>query len=344
MKRSVVIWLIVAAALIAVGGSLFVGGMMMANWNVAGLSTTQYTTNTHSLEEPIRSIAIKGDTADIRFIPTGEGEGASVVCYEKQNERHTVSVKDGVLTVEKTDTRKWYEHIGIGFGSPRITVSLPAGAYSALSIESSTGDVEIPEAFGLETLTVTQTTGDVVCRASVKGGVTSIRTTTGDIQVSGITAGDVILRTTTGDIRVENSSVKTLELSVTTGRTALSSVTCEGDLSLRTTTGKSELLDVTCKTLRSGGDTGDLLLQNVRATERFSIERSTGDVKLYGCDAAELSILTDTGDVTGTLLSEKMFVVHTDTGRTELPNSNSSCGRCEITTDTGDIRIRLQPN
>ena len=77
------------------------------------------------------------------------------------------------------------------------------------------------------------------------------------------------------------------------------------------------------------------------ATERFSIERSTGDVQLNGCDAAEIYVKTDTGDVRGSLLTEKEFFAKSDTGDVDIPKTNVG-GRCEITTDTGDIWIQIQ--
>jgi tRNA pseudouridine55 synthase len=51
-------------------------------------------------------------------------------------------------------------------------------------------------------------------------------------------------------------------------------------------------------------------------------------------------VKTDTGDVTGSLLTGKTFIPHSDTGKVVLPDSTLG-GRCEITTDTGDIRITV---
>ena len=59
-----------------------------------------------------------------------------------------------------------------------------------------------------------------------------------------------------------------------------------------------------------------------------------------GSDAAELYIKTDTGDVVGSLLSDKTFLVETDTGRREDPKTTTG-GRCEIKTDTGDVEGSL---
>ena len=72
----------------------------------------------------------------------------------------------------------------------------------------------------------------------------------------------------------------------------------------------------------------------------YAVDRSTGDVRLDRCDAAEISIRTDTGDVIGTLRSEKVFFVRTDTGRVDVPETAAG-GKCAITTDTGDVSISL---
>ena len=73
----------------------------------------------------------------------------------------------------------------------------------------------------------------------------------------------------------------------------------------------------------------------------FNLERNTGDIEFHGCDAETIYVETDTGDVTGTLLTDKVFITETDTGSVDVPKSVSG-GRCEISTDTGDIRIEIQ--
>ena len=50
---------------------------------------------------------------------------------------------------------------------------------------------------------------------------------------------------------------------------------------------------------------------------------------------------TSTGDVNGTLLSEKIFITDTSTGRVSVPKTTSG-GKCEITTSTGDINIGIK--
>ena len=82
-------------------------------------------------------------------------------------------------------------------------------------------------------------------------------------------------------------------------------------------------------------------MKNVVATGTISIKSDTGDVRFEGSDAIEISVKTDTGDVTGTLLSEKVFITETATGRVNVPKTTSG-GKCEITTETGDINISIK--
>jgi DUF4097 and DUF4098 domain-containing protein YvlB len=81
-------------------------------------------------------------------------------------------------------------------------------------------------------------------------------------------------------------------------------------------------------------------MKNLTAKEKLSIERSTGDVIFEGCDAGEIYVKTDTGDVKGTLLSEKVFLTDTDTGKISVPKTITG-GRCEVSTDTGDIELSI---
>lgn len=294
--------------------------MTVFKWDFTKLSTVKYETNHYEINENYKNISIVTDTADIVFVLSENSKG-SVVCYEHKNAKHSVMVKDDTLVIEVVDTRKWYEYIGITLGTPKITVYIPQGEYGALSVKSSTGDVEIPENFKFESIDISVSTGDVKNYAS---------------------ASELIkIKTSTGDIRVENVSANMLDLSVSTGEVIAKSITCEGDIKINVSTGHTKLTDVTCKNVTSNGSTGDISLKNVIATEKFSIERSTGNVKLDGCDAAEIFVKTDTGDVTGSLLTDKVFITQTDTGSVDVPKTVTG-GRCEITTDTGDISIKIQ--
>lgn len=319
MSENAKIWLVTAFFLVLIGCIIFWGIMSMLEWDFTKLSTSKYETNNHVINEKFKSITVDTNTADIDFV-LSEDTKTSVICYEQQNERHSVGVKDGTLLIEVVDTRKWYEYIGINFSVPKITVYIPRGEYETLSVKSDTGDVEIPKDFKFKNIHISGSTGDVTNYAFFSERIK--------------------IKTSTGNICVKNISSGTLDLSVSTGNVTVSEVTCEDNITVNVSTGKVKLSDIACKSIISSGSTGDILLNNVIAKEKFSIERSTGDVKFDGCDASEIFVETDTGDVKGSLLSEKVFIVNTDTGKKDVPDTITG-GRCEITTDTGDIKITI---
>ena len=57
-------------------------------------------------------------------------------------------------------------------------------------------------------------------------------------------------------------------------------------------------------------------------------------------DAAEIFVKTSTGDVSGSLLTEKVFITDTSTGKVSVPKTTTG-GKCELITSTGDIKIEI---
>lgn len=319
MGKAMKIWLIIAIALVVVGAGVFTAALAACGWDFSKLSTVQFETNTYSGTDRITGIRVDTDTADIRFAPSEDGQW-KVVCHEAEKMNHTVSVKDGILTIKVVDEREWYDHIGIWIGSETVTIYLPEQEYASLVIRESTGDVEVPKAFRFGTIDIKVSTGAVRNYASATG-------------VIKITAS-------TGDIHVEDVSAASMELSVTTGHVTGRGLTCEGKLSVGVSTGDAQLTDVKCENFTSDGSTGDIVLKDVIATGKMSIDRSTGDVKFDACDAAEILVETSTGNVTGSLRSDKIFIARASTGDVDVPATTSG-GKCQITTSTGDIRIRI---
>ena len=323
MNKATKIWLVAAASLVLIGCILFAGVMTSLRWDFAKLSTAKYQTNSYEITDAFNSISMKTDTIDILFVLSDDGT-CRVECYEEERAAHSVAVKDGTLAIELIDDRSvsdYIGYIGINIGSPKMTVYLPETEYISLTIHDDTGDIEIPNDFKFKNVDISLSTGDVDFCASASEWIK--------------------IKTSTGDICVENISAGALELSVSTGMVTALGVRCEDNVTVGVSTGDAYLTDITCSNLTSSGNTGDLFMKNVVAAEGFSIKRTTGDVEFDGCDAAEIFVETDTGAVYGTLLSDKVFFIQTDTGDIEVPATTTG-GRCEISTNTGDVEIEIK--
>ena len=317
MKKSTKISLIAGASLFIIGTIIFTGVMSVMNWDFLRLSTTKYEVNSYEINDEFTNVSVNTSTADITFVLSEDGK-TKIVCEEEANEKHNVYVSDGSLKIELSDQRKWYQHIGINFKSPKITVYLGKSEFDSLNVKASTGDIKIPVDFKFSSIDIKLSTGNVENYASA--------------------LYDVKIVTSTGAIKTGNMSAKNLSLNASTGKITVNNVKAEENVSVNATTGKVTLSNVTCKNFASKGSTGKLVLSGVVAEGEFDIKRSTGDVNMEKCDAGEITVTTDTGNVSGSLNSEKVFITKTDTGSINVPETVSG-GKCRISTDTGDIKI-----
>lgn len=318
-------WIIAAICFIVAGGIIFVSMMSIINWDFNSLYTTEYITKVYRIDESFKKVLINANESNITFV---KGDSECLVDVKQPAKvGHTVKVQNETLTIEINDTRKWYEQITVfSFRTPEITVHLPQDEYESLVINSSTGNIEIPNNFSFKSVDIKASTGDVNCKAAVVGEL-KIKLSTGDINIENTIVG-------------ENVTADSISLNVSTGSINVKNLDCGGKVEANVSTGKTNFINIKCNNLISNGSTGDINLKNVDAGKKFTITRSTGDVNFDGCDADELFITTDTGDVKGTLLTNKVFICKTDTGDIDVPKTTTG-GKCEITTDTGDIQINV---
>ena len=294
------VWLIIAVVFVLCGGLTFAVAMQKLDWNFYELSTSKYETNTYKITENFENISLSTDTVDIAFFRSDNGE-CRVECIELANAKNNVFVEDNTLTI-KEGNGKWYNNIGFNLGSPNISVFLPNDQYNSLTVTETTGDIKISDNLTLNRL--------------------SISVSTGDIHLEKCSIGSAEISTSTGDIKAKN-------------------VNCDNDLSINVTTGDVKLENIKCQNLTSKGNTGDVSLKQVIAVNKLSLKRTTGDIKLKSADGGEIFIETDTGDVYGTILSDKIFITESSIGDIKVPKTTSG-GKCEIKTDTGDIKIVIE--
>lgn len=313
---------IMAAIIMMVTGALICGAAFaVLGFNFHKLSTAELETNTYEVKEDFQNITVKADIENITFLPSNDGT-CKVICLEEKEYPHQVSVQGDTLTIGENDSQKLqFFNYAVITESPKIEIYLPKDTYQALSADASTGNVDISKDFTFDCISVSLDTGNIDCQASADGDV-SMKTDTGHIVVSGVSASTMSLTSDTGRMDIANAEIS-------------------GDMEIREDTGKVNMENVTCRNLTSDGDTGSLVMTKVLAAGEFKIKRSTGKVEFNQCDADIIYVKTNTGSVTGSLLSEKEFITDTDNGKVDVPKTITG-GRCEITTDTGNIIISVE--
>lgn len=275
------IWLIIASVLLTLGLAVFIGVMSVNDWDFEKLTTTQYERNVYSVNESFDKIDIDVEIIDVYFKLAEDGI-CKIECDESEEMKCSYTVKDNTLVISVQEKNKWYDFIQFVPKSPKMTLYLPMNEYTALAVESETGDINVSRDFTFSNIEIDSTTADVEFSAKVSETI-DIETTTGDVTIKNITANQLNVVTTTGDVE----------------------------------------------------------LYNVIVEKKMDIETTTGDVEIKDSDAEEIAIETTTGDVSGTLLSDKVFITDTTTGDVDVPKTTTG-GKCEITTTTGDIEIDIE--
>ena len=338
MKKGKKAAIIVAAALIVIGLLICFLGFSAMEYDYTGLNTANFVTNSNVITESFSHIEVDVETADVHFV-RADDSSCKIVSKETDKITCSAAVENDTLVIRELDRRQWYDHIGIFWGEIEITVYLPKTEYETLSIISNTGDIEAAKDFSFGNAEIVTNTGDVSFSAAVKNQL-EITSDTGDIIAQGLSPQTLRLKTDTGSIAASSLKIhEDVQIVTDTGNITVSSLEIHEDIQIGTDTGKVEISDAECANFFAESDTGDIMMENVIVSGEVRMESRTGDIRLLACDADTLSIETDTGDVSGTLLTEKVYITQTDTGDIDVPKTIKG-GRCEVTTDTGDITFQ----
>ena len=271
-------WLLTAAVLAVLGFIIFGIAFFAAKGDFMKLSTSKLVTNEHTVTEDFTSLTLTAKDARIEILPAKDGK-VNVTCYEEENRRHAVSVKEDVLVIEVIDEKKWYEYIGFNLKTPRITVYLPEKEYKDLLIANKTGGIDI-RGITAETLTASTSTGkikieDVRCQGSI---VTDF--STGGTYLKNVTCESLSSRGGTGDVTLDTTLVRgKADMKTNTGDvTLLSSDAAE--LTIQTNTGDVEGTLLSPKIFIPKTNTGDVLVPETVTGGKCKITTNTGDIEI----------------------------------------------------------------
>ena len=132
---------------------------------------TPLTVNTYPVSESFTGISVTDYYADVQLRVSRDGT-VSVVTRDAEDMAHTVRVEGGTLTIsrpEPTVGQRLFHHED---DDPEVTVYLPAGNYGALTVNTTSGDVEAAAQLGFASASLTTVSGDVDLNGSVAGKVT----------------------------------------------------------------------------------------------------------------------------------------------------------------------------
>ena len=272
MRKSVLIALIVAIALMILGVVLAGAALASVGFRFEGLSTVETIHGEYTITKDFSSIDIHTLSADVRIRQSEDD-----ICRIEYATRSdlTYDVKSGTLYV-KTESTEPIAHISIGSVSEYVTLYLPRDTYEKLTIHTTSGDIYVFPAF-----------------EAVKNA--EISSTSGEISFIGTATETLTAQSASGDIVIHEPNAKVVQAEAISGDVTLSAVYAE-EVSVKTTSGEVELDSVTAKNMlfaktTSGDielycDAGEIYLESTSG----DIEGSIGSAKNYIVDTISGSV------------------------------------------------------
>jgi len=347
MKKTTKIILIVGLIAVAVGlilagaaaGIMFSSGIFDNTSEFYNqMSTVEYVRNTYTTTESFENIDIDCAESDIMLVLSDEFTTSRVECSETDKITHRVEVRDNTLFITIEDERTWKDYISfMDIGTISATVYLPKSAFEKLSVDTASGDIDIPNTFTFSEAELDAASGDIsffaqIGHDAVDGVQLTAETASGRIIIETRTIMEKLyVSTASGDISISNTAADDVNISTASGRIEAYNLSA----------GRyNESTSFIGGKFRASSSSGDIKLSVCEFGE-CSVETASGDVKLDGVDADNYDINTASGDVKGTIRSYKNFITSTSSGDVNVPSSNPDNGECRISTASGDIDIRV---
>lgn len=183
----------------------------MSALSFAGLLVLQDSTHAYAFPA-VRAVEVDAGAGDLQVLADG-GSSTRVEARESwsfSRVRHTERVVDGVLQLQAS-CPDWYGQCGLSY-----VVHVPAGT----TVRARTGSADV-KVTGVGAVDLTASSGNVRVRDTT--GELVLRSSSGDVRVTGARAGRVSARAGSGDV----------DLSLATAPDALDLATGSGDLAVR---------------------------------------------------------------------------------------------------------------
>ncbi len=308
---------IVAGLVLTVFSGVRDGGYLKQLLGDAGNARLQEK-KTVDVTEAFHSLSVTESSADVQLLPSEDG-GCRVVYGEDEYSRCSVSVENGVLTVERETKDHARSGLIVFEETLPVCIYLPAESYRALSVTASSGDFRSSGGFSWETA--------------------AIETHSGDIRLEELSAETLTAKSGSGDIKLRGCSVGSLTLESGSGELKAEALNCSGDGQLRSGSGDIKLEESSFRSLVISATSGEVKLTQTVCSGSVKAETGSGDITLRKISAESFDFRSGSGDVKGSVYGPVDFIVDTGSGSVRTRGGVRGEAECRVKTGSGDVDL-----
>lgn len=318
--------LIVAVALVVVGGLLFlIGGLyktrgvaLSNNLKVQSLETVE---KEYNAKGEIQKLDLYMASEDVEILPY-DGEFIHVTYNDlKDDSMFSFSESGNTLTIKRNTLNS------ISFFSfnwdviPPVRIMIPKGLLDSVDVDTASGDVSISDITFTDIVKIDAASGDIKLTNLNTEDSVNINTASGDVSINKLNAKkSIAVNSASGDIKLTTvSSNKNISLSASSGEVVLEDVSSDADIKVSTTSGDLNYDTITaadtfirssssgetigtglkCSSLDANSTSGDFRLKNTTVDNKVDMEASSGNISLKLNDSPNnynTTIRTSSGD------------------------------------------------
>ncbi len=225
----------------------------------------------------LSSVSIEDPSGDIT-VESGAENGAYELQYENCSaEDYSLSEQDGALVIRYIRQKPEKPFSFFNMLSSRRLTVRLAGSVESLSVRTSSGDIEISDQ-NVNMLSLSSASGDMALHGVHCTADAMLSSASGNLEAQDFIAANAEIHTASGDISLENA-------------------TLSGDARIQTRSGEVKLEHLSADSLFAESVSGDLELSELRTANAIQAATVSGDVELRDAQAGPCTIKTVSGDL-----------------------------------------------
>lgn len=229
-------------------------------------------------------------STDVEVVGSADTDKVVIKYPESKKQSYSITEENGKVTItEKHDRIFNFFRFDIDFFNLKkwtIQIVLPVDSLETLTLNGASGDVDISKLVIKKNLALSLRSGDVYLQDTTVAGETSVRLSSGEIELTNIVSKDLYLKATSGDLDVDRVIVANQStMEVTSGDIVLSQFKAGQKTDLSTTSGDisgslvGQMIEYTIQSKVTSGDNS--LPQHLEGgSKQLRVEATSGDITI----------------------------------------------------------------
>ena len=229
-------------------------------------------------------------STDVEVVGSADTDKVVIKYPESKKQSYSITEENGKVTItEKHDRIFNFFRFDIDFFNLKkwtIQIVLPVDSLETLTLNGASGDVDISKLVIKKNLALSLRSGDVYLQDTTVAGETSVRLSSGEIELTNIVSKDLYLKATSGDLDVDRVIVANqTTMEVTSGDIVLSQFKAGQETDLSTTSGDisgslvGQMIEYTIQSKVTSGDNS--LPQHLEGgSKQLRVEATSGDITI----------------------------------------------------------------